>query len=130
MTFAAQWDHVHLRSADPDAAGAFYEAMLGAEHRARAETGGQLRVTVALAGVLLFIDRAEPGAAATPEPPVHGLDHIALTVPDLDAALDALKGRGVEIVSGPTDVRPGLRIAFLRAPDRVRVELLERRATA
>lgn len=126
MTFLSHWDHIHLRSADPDAAGAFYVTMLGGEHRARTVTGDQLRVTVALAGVLLFIDRAEPGAAATPEPPVHGLDHIALTVPDLDAALAALKEQGVEIVSGPTDVRPGLRIAFLRAPDRVRIELLER----
>lgn len=130
MTFSTRWDHVHLRSADPDAAAAFYETMLGAERRARAENGDQLRVTVALAGVPLFIDRAAPDAAAAPEPPVQGLDHIGLAVQDIDAALDALKAKGVVILSGPTAVRPGLRIAFVQAPDRVRVELLERRPDA
>lgn len=130
MTLSLRWDHIHLRSAEPDTAAAFYETVFGAVRRARTENGSQLRVTVEVAGMLLFIDRAEPGAAPALDPPVHGIDHLALTVEDLDDALRHLALQGVEILSGPTDVRSGLRIAFVSAPDRVRIELLERREAA
>lgn len=130
MTIATKWDHIHLRSADPDAAAAFYEDVLGAVRRARTQNGEQLRVTVDLAGIPLFIDRAEPGAGPASEAPVHGTDHLALTVEDLDTALGELREKGVEVFSGPTEIRPGLRVAFLRDPDRVRIELLERREAA
>ena len=127
MTISTHWDHIHLRSADPDAAATFYETVLDAQRRGRAETPNSLRVTIDLAGTLLFIDRAEAGATDVPEQPVLGIDHLALTVNDLDDALQQLDRRGIEVFSGPTEVRPGLRVAFLRGPDRVRIELLERR---
>jgi catechol 2,3-dioxygenase-like lactoylglutathione lyase family enzyme len=47
-------------------------------------------------------------------------------VDKLDEALAELSGKGVDVISGPTTVRPGLLIAFVRAPDDVRIELLER----
>lgn len=120
------WDHVHLRSADPDAAARFYVEMLGAEPRDRTDAGGQLRVTVDLAGVPLFIDRVPAETAGPPPAPFLGLEHIGLTVAAIDAAVAELKGRGVTITVEPHDVRPGLRIAFVEGPDRVRIELLQR----
>ena len=41
------------------------------------------------------------------------------------AAAD-LKAKGAEFSMEPKDLRPGLRIAFVRAPGDVRIELLER----
>ena len=42
-----------------------------------------------------------------------------------EAAAD-LKAKGAEFASEPRDLRPGLKIAFVRAPGDVRIELLER----
>jgi len=37
-----------------------------------------------------------------------------------------LKRRGADIAVEPRTIRPGVRIAFVRAPDDVRIELLQR----
>jgi hypothetical protein len=47
-------------------------------------------------------------------------------VENLDAAAADLKAKGAEFSMEPKDLRPGLRIAFVRAPGDVRIELLER----
>lgn len=56
-----------------------------------------------------------------------GLDHFGLAVQDIDAAARELKGKGLKFVVEPTQVRPGLRIAYVEAPDKVRIELSERK---
>ena len=38
----------------------------------------------------------------------------------------ALKAKGVAFTMEPTTIRPGVRIAFLRAPENVSIELLQR----
>lgn len=126
MMVQYKWDHIHLQTADPDATAEFYETNFGASRVSRAVTGDQLRVIINLAGIALFIDRAAANATAAPEALVRGVDHLALTVDDLDGAIAQLSQRDVEVISGPTTVRPGLKIAFVRALDGVRIELLER----
>lgn len=121
-----RWDHLHLRSPDPDAAARYYVEVLGATHRDRMESGDTLRVTVDLAGLPLFIDRIGPERGAPPEPPFRGLEHLGLLVEDLDATVATLEARGADVVVRPHAPRPGLRIAFLRGPDAVRIELLQR----
>jgi lactoylglutathione lyase len=37
-----------------------------------------------------------------------------------------LKAKGAEFTMDPTTIRPGVRIAFLRGPEDVSIELLER----
>jgi catechol 2,3-dioxygenase-like lactoylglutathione lyase family enzyme len=56
-----------------------------------------------------------------------GLDHFGVAVDDMDAAASALKEKGVRFVVEPLQVRPGLRIAYIEAPDKVRIELSERK---
>ena len=58
--------------------------------------------------------------------PYQGLDHIGLKVADIDAAVAELKAKGVKFTMEPTTIRPGTRIAFLRAPENVSIELLQR----
>ncbi len=63
------------------------------------------------------------------EPPVtpyQGLDHFGLTVSGIDAIAAELKAKGAEFTLEPHTIRPGLRICFLRGPQGVSVELLER----
>jgi lactoylglutathione lyase len=56
-----------------------------------------------------------------------GYGHIAITVPDLDGALERLAQRGIEPERPPYTVREGgSRLTFVRDPDGYRVELIER----
>jgi len=55
------------------------------------------------------------------------MEHLGLAVGDLDAAIADLSAKGVKLVSGPAEPRPGVRIAFFAMPDGVRVELIERK---
>ena len=53
-----------------------------------------------------------------------GLDHIGLTVRDLDEAVVDLKEKGARFYMEPHVIRGTLRIAFLRGPDNVSIELM------
>ena len=64
-----------------------------------------------------------------PTTPYQGLDHFGLRVNGIDAIVAELKAKGVEFTREPTTVRPGVRVAFLRAPEGVSIELLDRNAT-
>jgi catechol 2,3-dioxygenase-like lactoylglutathione lyase family enzyme len=120
------FDHIHLRSPDAEAAARFYEDAFGATIRDRVKNGAALRVVVDLGGVALFIEQVAPNTPAAPVPPHQGLEHIGLQVTDMDEAVASLKGKGVRFTAEPTSPRPGLRIAFLAAPDGVTVEILQR----
>jgi len=56
-----------------------------------------------------------------------GYGHIALTVDDLDGALERLRADGIEPEKPPYQVREGgSRLCFVRDPDDYRIELIER----
>jgi lactoylglutathione lyase len=58
-----------------------------------------------------------------------GYNHIAITVDDLDQALENLQQDGIEPEKPPYTVREGgNRICFVRDPDGYRIELIERSA--
>ena len=121
---AYTFEHIHLRSPDPDATADWFGRMFGAEV-IRSTVGGNPRVDVRLGGMDIFIAPAG-NAAAAPFHPHLGLDHFGLRVPDLDAAIAELKARGAVFTMEATDLRPGLRIAFLTGPDDISIELLQR----
>lgn len=122
-----RFDHIHLRSPDPEAAAAVWTAAFGARIVNRVQAGPNLRVVLDLAGVTMFVEQVPAGTHAAPAPPYIGMEHVGLLTEDLDAAMVALDAKGVPRVSGPSEPRPGVRIAFYAAPDGVQVELLERR---
>lgn len=121
------WEHVHLRSSDPAATAAWYQDKLGAEVVRTPQPDGSTRIDLNLDGQKIFIALAQPGKAASPpQSPYLGLDHFGLLVDDLDAAVTELKGKGVAFTMEPTQIRPGVKIAFLTAPENVSIELLQR----
>jgi lactoylglutathione lyase len=121
------WDHIHLRSRDPETTAQWYERMLGAEV-VRTMQQGKPRIDLKLGGANVFIAQVTDGDGVNPPPttPYQGLDHFGLTVSGIDAICADLKAKGVEFTREPTTVRPGTRVAFLRAPEGVSIELLER----
>ncbi|NKE72237.1 VOC family protein [Candidatus Manganitrophus noduliformans] len=54
------------------------------------------------------------------------LVHLAFEVNHLDAMLVYLKSKGVPITDGPTVSSSGSRFAFIEAPDKYEIELIER----
>ena len=121
------WDHIHLRTTDPEAMAAWFEKMLGAEV-IRTMQQGAPRVDLKLGGADIFIMPVQDGDGthAAPAIPYRGLDHFGLAVTGIDAIAADLKAKGAEFTMEPTTVRPGIRVCFLRAPEGVSVELLER----
>jgi lactoylglutathione lyase len=55
-----------------------------------------------------------------------GITHIALLVPDLDAARAQVEAAGIALSGGPIQFMPGARGFFIRDPDRNVIELHER----
>ncbi len=139
------FNHVHLMSAAPLCAGAWYEALLGLRRVAstpagpvedcdvpfgpRRDPGNQIHepnVRLLMDDIVLFIYPDQ-----TPEQPPapsrgHLLDHIALTYPDVPAAVERLAARGVTVLEG---VHPfgdtGRRAAVIEGPDALAIELVE-----
>ncbi len=123
-----RWDHLHLRSPDPLATARYYIDLFGATPVNTVAVEAGLRVIINLAGLNLFIEQVPPDTSAPPQPAHRGLEHIGLLVTDLDAVCTDLKARGAAFAVEPHAPRPGLRIAFVCAPENVRIELLERSA--
>jgi lactoylglutathione lyase len=122
-----RWDHIHLRSPDPEATAAWFERALGAQV-IRSTVEGKPRIDLKLGGADVFIMPVAPGDKVNPPPvtPYQGLDHFGLTVSGIDAVAADLKAKGVEFTMEPRTIRPGLRICFLRGPQGISIELLER----
>ncbi len=120
------YDHIHIRSREPIETARYFNKMFGAEILESVQTDGQPRVDIDINGLMVFIAQAEASTPDGPVDPYVGLDHFGLRVEDLNAAAADLKAKGAEVSMDPKDLRPGLRIAFVRAPGDVRIELLER----
>jgi lactoylglutathione lyase len=128
-----RYDHVHLRCHDPDATAVFFETMFGAiAKRDIYPPGtlypGQLRVSLNLGGQKVLIAPTHPDDPMTEAPkfPYYGVEHIGLTVDDVDAACEELRAKGADIAIGPLTRSPGLRLAFVRGPEGIMVELVQR----
>jgi lactoylglutathione lyase len=124
------YDHVHLRSPDPDETARYYERMFGAEVIKSVQSDGRERVDMRLGGVMMFIAKVEPdqGLAQKQAGAYVGLDHLGLRVRDIDAVCAELKAKGAEFTVEPKTIRPGVRIAFVRGPQDVLIEILDRDA--
>jgi len=101
--------------------------MFGAEV-IRTMQQGKPRIDMKVGGADVFIAEVTPDAKVNPPPstPYQGLDHFGLTVTGIDDVVAGLKAKGAEFTMEPNDIRPGIRIAFLRGPEGVSIELLER----
>ena len=120
-------DHVHLRSLDPKAAAQFYVTMFGATPK---PSGLAQREILDLGGLTLFIEQVAPATPAPPPPPFLGVEHFGLSVNGFEAAVAELTAKGAVFTVAPHAPRPGIKIAFVQAPDGVAVEILERAQAA
>ena len=119
-----RFDHIHLRARDPAAMARFFIGLFGATALPEGRSG---RWVLRLDGQTLLIGppNADYPPAPAPAFPHCGLEHIGLAVADMAGAIAHLRATGAEIAVGPIEAA-GLRLAFIRGPEGVMVELLER----
>ncbi len=122
------YDHIHVRTKDPEGMAAFFETMFGAKVLRLIQSDGVPRVDLDVNGLAIFIASVPPEEHIdlSPRDPHLGLDHFGFRVDDIDGAVEDLRGKGAEIYVEPRTIRPGVRIAFVRGPDDVRIEILQR----
>ena len=122
------FEHVHILSRDPKAVAQYFHKMFDAKIIEGTEADGTPRIDVEMNGLLIFIFPVGPeeNLPVGPAGRYIGLDHFGLRVDNLDEAAAELKRRGAEFALEPCAPRPGLKMAFIRGPENVRIELMER----
>lgn len=122
-------DHIHLVSPDPEATATWYADKFDAEIVRRSNARGARQVAVSFGDFLVIVRGERPGEqAADKRQLLWGVDHFGLSVPgDFDGFCDSLKKKNVDFSMDPENINPATRIAFIKAPDGVSVELVSRK---
>ena len=127
MAFAI--NHIHLKAPDPEKTANWYVKAF--DFKQVSDTvrkfGDRFIRCESPNGIVVNISGARTaeqmgGGDATPH---WGLEHFGVDVDDMDAEIARLEGLGAELMEGPIQSAPNMRIAFIKAPDDVRVELIE-----
>ena len=128
-------NHIHLKAPDPRKTAEWYVRAFGFTIvgdevrvfgdrfvRCRSEDGGMMvNISGARTGESLG-----PGDASAH----HGLEHFGFDSENLEVDIARLQKLGARLLEGPIEIPDGPRIAFMWAPDDVRVELIEWRKSA
>ncbi len=123
-------NHIHLKSNDPKTSADWWVRAFGftiANDIVR-PVGDRFIAMDSPNGIRVNISEALPGAGplGPGDAGVHeGLEHFGMDSTDLEADIERLTGLGAELLQGPTVIGP-IRVCFFRAPDNVRIELIQR----
>lgn len=128
MLFKTSMHHIHLCCQDVDAAARWFVDVLGGELMGPANFyGGATGLLVMLGGANLYIRGTRPGEVLADNGGAerYGFDHIGLRVDDIDALAAHLQAKHVQFEVPVHQHRPGNRVAFVKGPDNIRIELSE-----
>ena len=117
-------EHTHLTSPDPEKVVEFYTQVMGAKVTKEQEVSGRRMIDLDLGGLTVRIS-GSTGADDAWKGPRFGLHHLGLVVDNMDEFAANLKSKGVEFVVEPIQPKPGVKMAFIKAPDNVLFELIE-----
>lgn len=124
-----QFNHVHLKAPDPEATANWYVKAFNFEIIGdTVRDGGDRFIRCRSAdGIAFNISGARTNEAmGNGDASAHwGLEHFGITVDDLDAEIERLKGLGAEFIERPPANPTGMQIAFIKGPDNVRIELMQ-----
>jgi catechol 2,3-dioxygenase-like lactoylglutathione lyase family enzyme len=124
-----QFHHIHVFCSDLAATERWFVEGVGATVKGRGDSRGVMGVTLDLGGANVLLRPAREGETLASAGARHfGADHFGLRVDDVDATVAELRGRGVFIEVEPWDFSAGSRIAFIKGPDEVRIELVQVRS--
>lgn len=124
-----KFDHLHVRCRDLEVAVEFYRRLFGAREIARLSAGDMPIVKLELGGLILSLSPARQGEVPGPvaEGERLGAYEIGLLVDDAFAAHRELCLKGAEYLIPPKEIRPGVVVSFVKAPDGMQVEVVHRK---
>ena len=122
-----KFHHMHFLSRNPRAAAEYYHKMFNAQILESVQSDGKTRIDLDMDGVKIFIMPipADRTIAEAPSDYYIGLDHFGLIVKNMDETVAELKRKGAEFAEEPRVFRAGVKIAYVRAPENVRIEIVE-----
>ncbi len=122
-----RFDHVHIYCSDIAVSEQWFVEKLGAELIRRRGPKPSPASDLLLGGTTILLREQTPDENLGPAGPSRfGTDHIGLVVSDLDATAAELRQRGIEFEVEPQQVRPDLKMSFIKGPDRLRIEIVQR----
>ncbi len=119
------FDHVHVLCDDVATVGNFLREAIGATELRRNEAIRNWEFE--LSGVRIFVrQRRDDEPLADADIRRAGVDHLGLTVVDIDAAIAEFVAADCTVTEARKQVRADLATAFLMAPGGLLIELLQR----
>jgi catechol 2,3-dioxygenase-like lactoylglutathione lyase family enzyme len=118
-------EHTHITAPNPDKIIEFYTTVMGARVTKEQTTPSGLLVDIDLGGIPIRISGAT-GADKAWKGLRHGLHHIGLEIDNMDEFIAKMKANNVEIVTEPFQANPVTRAAFIKCPDGVLYEIIEK----
>jgi catechol 2,3-dioxygenase-like lactoylglutathione lyase family enzyme len=122
---AYKHEHTHITTPEPDKIIEFYIGVMGAKIIKEQQMPFGRLVDVDLGGIPVRISGAT-GADKDWKGLRHGLHHIGLQVDNMDEFIAKMRANSVEIVTEPFQAGPGVRAAFIKTPDGVLYEIIEK----
>ena len=123
------FDHVHLKSPDPGKTAEWYVKAFNFKIISDAQRlwGDRFIRCETEDGTVINVSggRNEEKMGQGDASAHWGLEHFGIKVDDMKAEIDRLVGLGAKLMEGPVDVPGGPIIAFIKAPDDTRIELLQ-----
>jgi catechol 2,3-dioxygenase-like lactoylglutathione lyase family enzyme len=128
-------NHIHLKAPDPRRTAEWYVRAFNFKilsDDTRVFGDRFIRCTSEDGGMAVNISGARTGETLGPGDASahHGLEHFGFDSLGLEADIKRLEELGARLLEGPIQVPNGPRIAFMRAPDDTRIELIEPRGKA
>ena len=124
-------NHIHIKSKDPEKdanwfVNAFNFEIISDEVRS---VGDRFIMCKSEDGFRVNIsgERTNEKLGLSDPDPHFGLEHFGLDSKNLENDISRLESMGASLQEGPIEM-PGIRIAFLKTPGDVRVELIEKEA--
>ena len=126
---AYEFDHVHIKAADPGVVADWYVRAFDftVVSDAVRPWGDRFVRCQTTDGAIINISGARTNEKMGPaDGSAHwGIEHIGIKVSDIEAELERLRGLGAKLLEGPIAAGGGMMIAFIEVPGGVRVELLQ-----
>ncbi len=127
---ACRINHIHLKASDPRRTAEWYVGAFGfkiVNDETRVFGDRFIRCQSEDGGIAVNISGARTGETLQPgNASAHfGLEHFGFDSVEIEADIRRLEGLGAKLLEGPIQNPNGSRVAFLRAPDETRVELVQ-----
>ena len=122
----ARIDHIHIRASNPGKTIDFFKTFFGARVTREFENLGRKITVLSLEGETNLSVLHLPPAAENPKPEMATIDHIGISVKNIEDLIRRLKERGSKFPVDLTQSPSGAKVAFCLGPDNVYLELVER----